>query len=240
MKKRIFTILVVMLIIALSCTACGGGLYNLKLDGVIYLDGEQTVRISVDSESLDRTTFLPTITKDDISLSGVLTGKSVVKVVYIDEENIDITLSGKVVADESDRYDYGTVTVSGKATANGEKAKVDTYVEFTPKMIRTFNRHEEQGNVYISEFELPYGSFISENLVQSNVEANTNDLIILMSLTDQGRLRIEVHGFFPFQAQNGLMVTFPSLTLKACMTTFNKDIKVSVGDSIFYASYPLT
>jgi len=239
-KNKIFVILAVLSILVFCCTACDSGLYNLKIDGKIYLSGEQTVRISVDMTSPDATTFLPTITKDDLSLSGVLTGKRVENIVYIDGENLEVTLSGNVVASEQDSNDYGTITISGKATANGENAKVDTYVDFFPKMLRTFNRHEEQGNVYISEFELPYGSFISENLVQSNVESNANDLIILLSLTDEGRLRVEVHGFYPFETASGYVVGFPALTLKACMTTFNKDIRVSVGDSIFYASYALT
>lgn len=244
--KRL-TLLISALICALCCTlglaACNDdtvdSYYNLTIAGEIYFDGEQTVSLSFSENSSNVTTFKESVTVNDISLSGVLAGKTVKSVNYEDPNTLRVVLTGKVSADGSHSNDNGTIIVSHTATQNGADACGLTKVNFAPKMSRTFNSSNNFSKKYTSEFTLPYGSFIKENVNTDKITVMPSDITVNVSVTDDGALRIETVGFEPFE-YNGNTYDNPVAKLDACVTTFNKELYVGVGDRSLFAEYALT
>lgn len=233
-KGKIFTPVIMILVIIMTgllftgCFDDDSDTYNSFMASEnLYFDGEQTISISP-SEYNETSTFLDTITKDDVKVSsGILSGKTVKSVEYVDENKINVTFSGKVTAkepqDERDRI--GKITISHKATKNGKAGSVYVKVNYHPKM--TCFDAKISNTTYRSVFTLPYGSFISENV-------NTTFITVpgyayTVAITDEGGLQIEVSNFTPFEDDDGQKVEFPVAKIDANVTTFNKVLYVEVG-----------
>ncbi len=238
-RKSIISVIVVAIILLSVCLAFASckdnGVdyyYNLTTEGTVYFEGEQTISVKQEESSENKTTFLSTISAKDVSVSGVLVGKTVKSVNYLSETEILVTLDGKVTADKSHKEDTGTITVSHNALKNGADGKTLLRVNFEPKMSVTYNVRNTALKKYVSEFTLPYGYFITENVNADNIEVPVNDVTVNLSVTEEGALRIEVIGFEPF-TYNGTTFNYPVAKINANVTTFNKELYVTVGELIW-------
>ncbi len=215
--------------------------YNLEAIGSVYYEGEQTISIAQFEYSDKKTTFKESVTVADITVSGVLLGKTIKSVQFLSETKLSLTLDGKVKADSSQKEDVGTITVSHNALENGANGNALLRVDFEPKMTVRNCDVESLGvkKSYVSEFKLPYGSFIKENVNKDNIFVPVDDgATVNMSVTDEGLLRIEVIGFEPFEYK-GQTYNNPSAKISANVTTFNKDLYVEIGVWVYdgYALY---
>lgn len=248
MKRKTICSFIVSLLLLITCFVCiGCGLngkdiesyYNLSAVGAVYFEGEQTITLKQEEHSENKTTFKDTITASDITVSGVLAGKSVKSIKYISETELLLTLEGKVSADKSHKEETGTITVSYTALGNGANGNALLRVDFEPKMVVTHNLTNTFIKKYVSEFTLPYGSFIEENVNKDNIDVPVSDgVIVNMSVTDEGALRIEVIGFEPVEYK-GETYNYPMAKISANVTTFNKDLYVNIGESV-WLGYELT
>ena len=218
----------VMFLPSLFLTGCAENVdthYNLTTNGTVYYDGEQTISLVPSEYNEYQTTFLSSITKNDISVDGTLKGKNIKNVTYISESEIKLTLDGKVTADSSKSETLGSIQVSHNALKNKANGVASLYVNFKPMMIVESAR--VTGRKYVSEYSLPYGSFISENLNTSNIDVPLVDAIDI-ELLAPNKLKIEVDNFTPFE-YNGTKVDYPTAKLSANVTTFNKELYVAIG-----------
>ena len=107
------------------------------------------------------------------------------------------------------------------------------------KRIKSFSTSSTLTKKYISEFTLPYESFVAENVNTENIDVPVDGVTVTVSITTTGALRIEVVGFEPF-THEGVTYNHPVAKIDACVTTFNKEIYVFIGDSALYTEYDLT
>ncbi len=209
--------------------------YNLVASGKVYYEGEQTISLKMSEYSDYRTAFLPTISKDDVRLSGVLEGKTVKEVAYVSSSELSLTLQGKVNAGRERSEELGDIEISHKALGNDANGVASLYVDFCPKMVAVSIDSSQKDSLftYVSDFSLPYGNFIEENAKKENVYVPVEGVGIEVGLNENGTLRLTVSGFTPFEYE-GVQYDHPIARLDPSMTTFDKEIYVAVG--VFLAS----
>jgi hypothetical protein len=200
-------------------------------DYTIYFDGEQTIVLSLTTaEQATQVTFNSTISASDITLSGVLVGKTVKSVTYTDSKNISVVLDGKVTADSTHASESGVITVSKNALSADKDYSCTTTVDFNPCM--TCKTSYATGGNYRSYLYLPYGSYNESNVNTDNIViTNLTDGATVEVSLDVGsidgltRLKITVKGFTPSDAN-----TYPVAQIAANVTSFNKAVTVNVGE----------
>lgn len=244
-KKKIFAPAIMLVIFALASVLFAGcfddddfGSENaFSVSSDIYFDGEQTISITPSEYGSKTSTFLETITKSDVTVSGPLEGKTVMSVEYISENEIKVTFSGKVKAsepkDSDDTSSIGKIAISRKAIKNGIAGSVYLRVNYHPKMwCDTSNSSASSvSKTYVSEFSLPYGNFITANVNTTNIIVPDDNSTVSVSVTVHGKLRIEVSGFTPYE-YNGQTYNYPVAKINANVTTFNKELYVTIGNGI--------
>jgi len=249
-KKKFFAPVIMLVILALASVLFAGCFddddfeteNSFSASENLYFDGEQTISIKPSDYGSKTSTFLETITKSDITVSGILVGKTVTSVEYISENEIKVTFSGKVKAsepkDSDDTNSIGKITISRKAIKNGIAGSIYLRVNYHPKMVcNTSNSSASSINkTYVSVFSLPYGNFITANVNTTNIIVPDDNSTVSVSVTDDGKLRIEVSGFTPYE-YNGQTYSYPVAKLNANVTTFNKDLYVTIGNGL--AEYDL-
>lgn len=245
MKSKIVVLLSIV-ICALSfvfgAVSCGEDeidtYYNLEATGTVYFDGDQSVTLSFSEVSDKPSEFKADIDVKDVSLSGALSGKRVERVEFVDGQHVKIALAGRVKADKAQSDAMGTITVSHSAIENGANGAALIRVDFEPKMTRTFNSFSTATKRYVSEYTLPYGMFLQHNVNSAHIDVPVSGVTVNLSVTAKGALRIEVVGFEPFES-NGITIGNPIARLDETVTTFNKILYVSVGDTNMFAEYDL-
>jgi hypothetical protein len=224
--------------VGLALAGCGEteSYYNLSESGTIYYEGEQTVKLSISEYTENKTTFKDSITKDDITLSGVLEGKTVKDVSYVSETEVSLVLDGAVTANSTQADDYGTITVASNAMANNAAANCITRVNFNPSISVIDNSHVTIAGIVncSSTFQLPYGSFISENVNTDNIVVPADDVEVTTTVTDAGNLKITVNNYLPEADENGNVYNYPVAKISANVTTFNTDLYVYIGIGSYY------
>jgi hypothetical protein len=242
MKKRNLAI-AALAVISLSCAAiglaaCNNGddsYYNLNESGTIYYEGEQTVKLSVSDTTKNKTTFKDSITKSDITLSGVLAGKTVKDVTYVSSTEISLVVDGEVTANETQADDYGTITVAKSAMANNASANCLARVDFNPELRVVDNSYSIIAGVVdcSSTFELPYGSFNEDNVTTDNIIVPADDVEVITEITTDGNLKITVNNYLS-EADDETAINYPVAKISANVTTFNTDLYVYVGTGSSY------
>jgi hypothetical protein len=255
MKKKNFAFIATAIAIVAICgatfTACEGedeNYYNLSATGSIYADGEQTVTLSISeyATSESKTTFKESITANDVTLSGVLEGKTVKELTYISETSVSLVLDGSVTADSSHAEEYGTITVARSALANNSSGNCYARVNYNP--VATANT--SKGNYtkpdgvtyfnYSTTLSLPYGSFIEENVNTENITVIAGDAEVSISLEDNTNtnkkdLKIYVKGYNPYYFGADTYYQYPTAHISANVTTFNVDLYIEVGKAETYS-----
>jgi hypothetical protein len=245
MKKKNLAI-AVLSIATVACSAvalagCGEteSYYNLYESGTIYYEGEQTVKLSISEYSENKTTFKDSVTKDDITLSGVLEGKTVKDVSYVSATELSVVVDGAVTANSTQANDYGTITVANTAMANNATANCLAKVDFNPSVKVVGNSYGSIAGLVncSSTFQLPYGSFISENVNTDNIIVPADDVEVTTTITDAGNLKITVNNYLPETDENGNATDtskYPVAKISANVTTFNTDLYVYIGTGSYY------
>jgi hypothetical protein len=226
--------------VAVGFAACNDGdesYYNLSESGTIYYEGEQTVTLSISDTTEEKTTFKESVKTSDITLSGLLVGKTVTQVTYESSTQLSLVLDGKVTATSAEADGYGTITVAKTAMANNAEANCIVRVDFDPHMmVRSYSSlSTANGKTCTSTFELPYGSFIAENVNTDNIIVPIDGVEVTTTLTEEGYLKITVKGYTPYTSDNGTVFNYPVAKISANVTTFNKDLYVYIGSGFSYA-----
>jgi hypothetical protein len=223
----------------LTIAACDFGevdsYYNLQESGTIYYEGEQTITLGISDYTENKTTFKSSVSASDITFSGALEGKNIKSVSYVSETEISLVLDGQVKGTSSQSNEIGTITVNNSAMANNATANCLVYVNFNP-MMTVSNSYGNIGTSVncSSTYTLPYGSFIKDNVNETNIDVEAGDAEVNITLTDEGKLHISVKGYTPIADEHGTVYKYPVAKISANVTTFNTDIYVYVGTGTFY------
>jgi hypothetical protein len=220
-----------------SCSEEESEYYNLTVSGTIYFEGEQTVTLGMSDSSEHATTFKDSITVDDITLTGLLAGKTVKSVTYVSATEVTLVVDGTVTTKASDVKDneYGVVTVAGKALANTAKGSGYVRVDYAPQFLGGSCTYSTiAGVVHCSTtFTLPYGSFNESNINADHITIVAGEGTVTASLTEDGALKVAVEGFTPWTYED-VTYNYPVVKIDASVTSFDVDLTVSVGTAGSY------
>ncbi len=229
MKKTVVVFLVVVVLVAVfgvafvACNTVGDNI-GLYCNDLLYSHGEQTINITITNNTH---TFNESIAVSDVTVGDGLEGKEVIAVAYVDETTISVTLSGTVTL-PADETTLGIITVSGGISDNAIGTAY-AYV-YTPKMTTTGVSSQKIGSVYScsTTFVLPYGSFVEEYITTDYITLLSDSGSLSVELTDAGNLKIKVIGY---ESTSGHI--YPEVKIAAEVTTFNKELTVYIGYSVF-------
>jgi hypothetical protein len=250
MKKNFF-ITIALALVMMFCVGQFSGCFDnddvdgasdvneLELNGTIYNEGEQSVTLRIAERAENPTTFKSTVSAAEITFSGVLEGKTIKSVTYVDESSIALTVDGTVTADNPQAQELGTtvaskalekelgmITVSKKAFENNKEGNCYLRVNFDPCLNCNSASCSTYSGIYRSTFTLPYGSYIEENVTLDNINIPiVNDgMTATVSLDADGKLFIEVKGFVATDE-----FKYPMAQIGANVSTVNKSYLVYIG-----------
>lgn len=227
------TLMSTMFLSSLFLTSCKEDVeyhYNLTTSGTIYFNGEQTISLIPSEYNEYATTFLSTISKDDITFGGTLVGKNLKEVEYVSDKEVKLSVDGKVTADSSKSKEFGTIKVSHKALKNNADGIATFYVNFEPELTTegvTIGTIGKKKN-YSSKLKLPFGSFIEENVNTTNITVPLDDVTVDVKYISTTEIDIQVNNFEEFEYE-GKTYEFPVAKLGANVTSFNKDLYIEIG-----------
>lgn len=225
MKKRISILVLIISLIAVFLTACGGGgnnatYHNISVQSNPYSMGTQSIEIIASSQNPGEPAakFKDGIFVADIELGGALDGKTVTSVVYNSETSITVTLDGNTKAEGGESV-YGTITVkqSGMASKGASTCTVNV---LAPVMyVSEFFGGGGSNFLVSATIKLVAGEFTS-NATEENVTLEgdaTGELSVTLS---DGALKIEVKNC---NERN------PSIILKSQVTSFGKEYTIKLA-----------
>lgn len=222
-------------VFSVACAAERERRNNIEVDGIIYIDGKQTIYVSgVTSVMGDApAVFHSDITAADITLGGAVAGKTIESVSFVSSEEIRIVLSGKVTSFEGDGA-LGEVTISARALEGNEDSYGMVRV-YKPKLSTKSSlvSGSTTNKKYISTFSLPYGSFTDYATVENIALVDRTNGVLSKVEVSERELSVTVEQYDTTKGE-----TYPLVRIPANATTFNVEIEVYVGKML--SSYPLT
>lgn len=228
MKKCLCALLSIILAAGcLAFAACGdetGEKVSLTVaEGTVYSHGEQTIGLTFSSSESGAYTFEENIAASDVSVGGVLQGKTVTKVEYVDKDTINVTLSGTVTGKAESTGTLGSIVLKGGIS---DKATGEALINvFIPQMMTESVSDSNIGEKHTcrSTFVLPYGTFNEEYVSDEYITLPDNNGTLEVSLAD-GKLKVTVKDYTPSDEYPK-----PVVRIAPEVTTFNKELYVYIG-----------
>lgn len=228
-KKIIAVIISVICIVScfsmMSCNAANsadfeGGINNIEATSA-SAKGDCTVRITGKDSAMGEAPvqFKSTISASDIKLEGIISGKKVKSVTYIDKETIDIVLTGNAKSFEGESDNSSMIRISSKATANDE-ASVCFVTVRNPMIVSRQLQQGSKGGKYSCtvSYEI-YGGTFTESGIEKNVSISSGFKGTITSVTvKDGKLVVSIE-----DTERGVM-----LDVAAGATSFNRATSVGV------------
>lgn len=127
----ILCIAVIATLVFFGCSGTPSGINNLKVDAgeePIFDRGTSVITVTALQNVEKPTKFNPDVKKEDVVLSGYLSGKQVDSVTFVDEKTLSITISGETKTFNKE-IEVGYVSLSKRVCTNEEDAYavVDVY-----------------------------------------------------------------------------------------------------------------
>lgn len=203
------------------------GEQNIEIKDVVNKTGESTIRIQSSryyNDDVAPASFKSSISPKHVTLSGMIEGKIVKSVTFVNQSTIDVVLDGDSKSFKKSKA-LGTITISAAALNNNtpsscsvivEKATINL-VSFSPPeetLSDTSNDTAETSNekteyTYKATFELSSGSFTSDNVKLANPTADST----ISSVISDNRLYVVIEAF----SDDSMVLVFDS-----SVTSFNK------------------
>ena len=231
MKKRISILVLIISLIAVFLTACGGknnggGVYhNITAQSNPYSMGKQSIELVASSSSVvndePSAKFKQSISVNDVEVGGALNGKTVTNVVFNSETSVTVTLDGNTKAEGGDGV-YGTITVKQSGMASKGSSTCTVNVLAPVMFVSGFFGVGGGGNFLVSAtLQLTAGEFTSEATAENIILAGdaTGELNVTLS---EGELKIEVKNC---NERN------PSVIFKSQVTTFGKEYTIKLASA---------
>lgn len=232
MKKRISIFVLIISLIAVFLTACGGknnggDVYgNITAQSNPYSMGKQSIELVASSSSIVNdepiAKFKQSISTSDIELGQALEGKTVTKVVFNNESSITVTLDGNTKAAGGDGV-YGTITVkqSGMVSKGNSTCTVNVRVpEIKVSSYRATSKTAEDVTVHdiIAKLSMPVGAF-TDKAVESVTLADGVTGELIAALSEDGTLSLTI---------KSCNTANPAICLDSEATTLGKGISVKL------------
>lgn len=236
-KFRKFLLVILVLAVATSICACNPdeteGNSDIVCTGdAIYARDTQKVRLSAKYTDV---IFKDDISAQDIILEEGLTGKVVESVTYIDQHNVEVTLSGRVEA-FSGESTLGVIRVDGDKMQSGKSVWCMVQVSKVYMALQWLEvTGPDMSKTVECRYSIPYGSF--------NKSMTRDDFKVMIAKVDEGKHGAMPNGlvdhveiknktlFIRIKEFNSAKSEFPVVVFPKELTSFGVELKVEVGKS---------
>lgn len=229
MKKKLIAVILAVLSIVVFSTACGSkteeqAYHNVTAQNNAYSMGTQDIVIKAGGSSINTdepvAKFKESISVSDIEIGQALKGKTVTKVVFIDESTITVTVDGNTKAVGGDGV-YGTITIKHSGMKSKGKSTCMVNILQASMYVGSWMGGGSTGKYYVSAIiTITAGTFTDEATAENITLADGVSGTLSVSLTENGELSIEI---------TDCNEQFPSIVLKSQTTTFNKEYTLKLS-----------